>query len=331
MPSTKHLPRSPVYARLTYIDEGKVAGATDGKNWTISVLSQGLADATSTRFFRPSAELAPYISSYYLIEFALAPGDTVTDWLHPEWANIRFSESDHWQIGDGGQFLALPPIVGTGATSHTIPFRVDGPTRIWGVGILPRGWLRLMDDPANTLANTTIACTARSPYAAFAQLREATFSETPDAATEAQRIDHFLLNLLATRAPHEEELRISAIHKSLFDSEINSVGDLAEKMGMSARSLERISLRAFGFPPKLLLRRQRFLRSLSEYLLDTSQAWIKTLDEHYVDQAHFVRDFKQFMGMSPSCYAALPHPVLGSATKARAIAAGAPVQALHRP
>ena len=27
------------------------------------------------------------------------------------------------------------------------------------------------------------------------------------------------------------------------------------------------------------------------------------------DQAHFVRDFKRFMGMSPSRYAALDHPV----------------------
>ena len=81
----------------------------------------------------------------------------------------------------------------------------------------------------------------------------------------------------------------------------------------------------------LLLRRQRFLRSLAQFMLDPSLTWIKTLDWHYVDQAHFVRDFKRFMTMSPSTYAALDHPVLRSAARARAVAAGAAVQALHQP
>lgn len=295
------------------------------------MLKQGLADAISTRFFRPSAELAPYFSSYYLIEFVLSPGETVTDWLHPEWANIRFSENGNWSIGSGGEFHSLPPIVGTGPTSRTIPFRVNGPTRIWGVGILPRGWVRLMDAPANVMADRTVACTPDSPYAPFAELRERTFCKRPDAAAEARRIDRTMQELLAVRPPQLDEPRIGSIHRRLFDSELASVADLAEKIGMSPRSLERICLRAFGFPPKLLLRRQRFLRSLSQYLLDPTQTWIKTLDENYVDQAHFVRDFQKFMGMSPSCYAALEHPVLGSATRTRTITAGAPVQALHRP
>jgi len=186
----------------------------------------------------------------------------------------------------------LAPHNATGPTSHTISFKVDGPTRIWGVGILPRGWLRLIDAPANALANTTMECTASSPYSDFAGLREATFNSTPDPAAEAQRIDNYMRKLLSRRPPHEDEERIQTIHTALFDDRIGSVADLAARIDISARSLERISLRAFGFPPKLLLRRQRFLRSLARFLLDPSLSWIKTLDETYVDQAHFVRDFK---------------------------------------
>ena len=295
------------------------------------MLKQGAAQQISTHFFRPSADVAPYISSFYIIDFALGADEIVTDWLHPEWGNIRFSENDCWFAGTDGRFEPLPPQVGTGPTSHTIPFRIHGPTRIWGVGILPRGWLRLMDAPANSLADLTMGCTQTSPFADFAGLREATFDGTQDPIGEAARINEFLRGLLVKRPPHEDEARIRAIHMALFDSSIRSVADFAAKIELSSRSLERISLRAFGFPPKLLMQRQRFLRSLSQFLLDPSLAWIKTLDENYVDQAHFVRDFKKFMLMSPSTYAALDHPVLISASRNRAATAGAAVQALHRP
>ena len=106
---------------------------------------------------------------------------------------------------------------------------------------------------------------------------------------------------------------------------------MAERLGISSRSLERLSLKAFGFSPKLLLRRQRFLRSLAQFTLDPSLTWIRTLDFHYVDQVHFVRDFRRFMGMSPRSYGALDHPLMRAAVHGRTAAAGAAVQALHRP
>ncbi|MFT4896010.1 MAG: AraC-like DNA-binding protein, partial [Devosia litorisediminis] len=51
---------------------------------------------------------------------------------------------------------------------------------------------------------------------------------------------------------------------------------------------------------------------------------------HYHDQAHFVRDFKRFMTMSPSAYAKRPHPVLIAAAHARMAVAGQASQVLHR-
>jgi methylphosphotriester-DNA--protein-cysteine methyltransferase len=106
---------------------------------------------------------------------------------------------------------------------------------------------------------------------------------------------------------------------------------MAAVAGLPAHTLERTCRRHFGFPPRLLLRRQRFMRSLSQYMLDPSLKWIGAIDSHYHDQAQFVRDFHAFMDMSPSEYAARPHPVLGAVMRARQDAAGAAVQALHRP
>lgn len=296
------------------------------------MLKQPLTDAVRTRFFMPSPALAPYISTYYLTEFAVKPDEVVADWLHPEWANIRMSDTGSWQSAVGGQGLAtLPRMIGTGPTALATHFAVTGPARTWGIGILPRGWLRLVDAPASQLADTTETVCPGARFAAFAPLYDQVFAGAPDPAGEAARIDAFLLDLLERRPAHEDDTRVRAAHAALVDDGVASVGELAERLGISPRSLERLSLRAFGFSPKLLLRRQRFLRSLAQFLLDPSLTWIRTLDCHYVDQAHFVRDFRRFMTMSPSAYAALDHPVLRSAARARAVAAGAAVQALHKP
>ena len=131
-----------------------------------------------------------------------------------------------------------------------------------------------------------------------------------------------------------EASEMPAIHRlntALVDPKIGTVSQLAEEVAMNIRSLERLSKRAFGFSPKLLLRRQRFLRSLSQFMLDPSLKWLNTLDQHYHDQAHFVRDFKRFMGMSPSAYAKLDKPILMAAARARMAIAGQAVQALHDP
>jgi len=109
------------------------------------------------------------------------------------------------------------------------------------------------------------------------------------------------------------------------------IAELVERLGMNIRSLERLSRRAFGFPPKLLIRRQRFLRSLARFMLDPSLKWLGALDYHYHDQSHFVRDFRRFMGMVPSAYARLDKPFMIAAARARMAIAGEAMQGLHRP
>lgn len=293
--------------------------------------SQRIGEAVKVRFFMPSPALAPYITTYYLTEVDIAPDDRIEDWLHPEWANLRFARNDTWEAGIGTEPLRpMPHFTATGPTSLAARFRT-GPTRIWGIGLLPLGWARLVGQAAINLADRTCDGAATPTYAHFAPLLDTLFAGPPDSAAEARRIDSFLLGLLAQRPPTGDEVRIKAAHGALVDLDSGTVCEFAEQIGLSARSLERLSLRAFGFSPKLLLRRQRFLRSLAQFMLDPTLSWIKTLDCQYVDQAHFVRDFKRFMTMSPSAYAALEHPVLGAAAQARSAAAGAAVQVLHRP
>lgn len=282
----------------------------------------------STRFFPLSPALRTYVSTIYLSEVAV-PGDVrVEDYLHPEWANLRFVEGDapRAAIGDG-PLVETPRFIATGPTSKATYFAA-GNMRTWGIGILPMGWAKFIPLPAEELADRMTDGSAHPAFARFAPLLDA-LRKVNDVDAAAALIDAHACALLADAPP--DDPAVLAAHQALVDDEVTSVADLSAKLSLSERSIERLSHRAFGFSPKLLLLRQRFLRSLARFMLDPSMAWIDTMDHHYYDQAQFTRDFQRFMGMSPRDYAAMPKPILGAAAFARAAAAGAPVQGLHRP
>jgi len=281
------------------------------------------------RFHQPPAAMRPYFTTFYITEIDAGEAGQVTDHLHPEWANLRIIEG-----GLPASEIKQEPLVSgmaaiiTGPTSTAVRF-TTGTSRIWGIGLLPLGWAKFVAAPASTFANRLCDPLVEPAFARLRPLAETLFGPVPDEAAEVARIAGHFEALAARKVP--DEARIRAAHEALVDPDVVGVAAMAERAGLPTHTLERICRRHFGFPPSLLLRRQRFMRSLSQYMLDPSLTWIGAIDSHYHDQAQFVREFHRFMGMSPSAYAALPHPVLAGVMRARMVAAGAPVQALHVP
>lgn len=281
-----------------------------------------------TSFFLPSDALRPYVSMIYstLVE---APRDArVEDYLHPEWANLRFFLGKPAISAIGSDTpTESPRFVVTGVTSRGT-FVSLGAGRSWGIGIMPAGWAKFFRAPAVEFADRRVDGMTHPAFAAMAPLF-AKLYESHDVEAAARDIDSHFAAMLADAPP--DDPAIPAILSALLDEENRNVGDLTAHFGMSERSIERLCRRAFGHPPKLLLRRQRFLRSLGPFLLDPRMTWVDTMDYQYFDQAQFTRDFRHFMGMTPRAYAARPKPILSSAAVGRASIAGAPMQALHKP
>ena len=285
--------------------------------------------AIDLTFFLPSERLHPFVTTYYHLRVDPAGGDVVEDWLHPEWANIRLARMDDFTAAIGDEEpAALPDTIVAGPTSKTTRFRV-GAGRSWGIGLLPLGWAQLVGLNASHYVDRLTDAAQDEALARFAGLRKLAFAAPDDLAQEVRAIDAALLAMLDRAQPADG--RIAKVHALLVDENITSVAQLCEGVGMTTRTLERFCKRWFGFSPRVLLARQRFLRCLGRFMLDPSMNWLATLDDHYYDQAHFVRDFRKFMTMSPSEYARLPHPVLMAAARARQEMAGAPMQVLHKP
>ena len=282
------------------------------------------------KFVMPGEALRPYISTYYLTEVRVPGTERIIDWLHPEWANLRLT-SGTMPVGAIGpaERIEAPRFAVVGPTSYATHFAA-GNMRAWGIGLLPLGWAKLLQISAEDYADRTADGETDPAFSELAPLFEFVSGITDTGPEkEVEVIERFFSELIAGK--EDDQSLIQRAHNVLIDPELRTVQEMADRLNITGRTLDRLSRRAFGFPPKLLLRRQRFLRSLADNMLNPSQNWISTLDPHYYDQAHFGRDFQRFMGMSASEYKAKPHPFLNAAVHGRMAAAGAGMQALHDP
>lgn len=276
----------------------------------------------SVRFLLPAAPLRRFITAYYWVDVP-SPCGRVEDLLHPEWANIRFTLAGDWSTRIGGvEYDPAPAAAMFGPTSKAGIVRGRAGT-VLGVGLLPLGWARFVglaaSDLADKVAPLDVLLGPRAGEILHA-LRQA-----PDDRAQADLLDA-LFTTLDTSGPALDPLLVKA-HERLLT--LDTVEAMADALEISTRHLTRLSLRMFGFTPKLLIRRQRFLRTLQTLRERPDAALGPLIDEGYFDQSHFVRDFKLFMGMPPSRYFALPHAMLGPAARERLAALGAAYQGLH--
>jgi AraC-like DNA-binding protein len=280
------------------------------------------------RFYPAPPDLADCFATFYRAEFTISDGGRVSDLLQPEWGNVRFFQDDCPDAASAcGDHVSRARFTATGPSTMAARFEL-GTTRMWGIGFFPLGWAKFCVAPACDLANRIVDGEQHPAFAGFTGLAAGLFDHRGDDRRECERI-LACVRSLNREVPDEE--RIMRVHAALVDPAIGSVTDFVDHSGVGRRTLERLCPRYFGFAPKQLLRRQRFMRSLAQFMLEHGANWSGVLDAHYHDQSQFVRDFRAFMGMSPREYAAREHPILAAFMRERARIWGAAAQTLDRP
>ena len=286
-----------------------------------------LTDASPVSFILPAQPLRRYLSTYHFLDIG-SNGAEHEDFLYPEWASVRFTLRGKAT----GNIIGLDPFKIPAAS-------IKGPTgkaalvrfqdiHVVGIGFLPLGWYRMIGCPADRWADKVSSVDAAPEFALLARL-EREIDGLTDPEQIAALFDHILLQAVGTPDPLEAD--IENIHQAIANPEISNVRDLAEATGITQQRLERLSRRIFGFPPKLLLRRQRFLRTLANVMEHPELKWSDAMDRQYFDQAHFNREFHQFMGMSPGQYLAMPRATSSASNQARAEHVGQLLQLLQVP
>lgn len=252
----------------------------------------------SIRYFAPAPGLRSHLSSYYWFE---ANQSAFSDLMRAEIAQIRFvalgSASNHYRTG---QVRRSNRAQLQGPTTGPVHFEADGPLHVFGVGVLPLGWAALIGEPADRYADDAADLTSIVGPDATRVVDEIAMAR--DDVARVAAADQFFLGLLekAHAVPHWFTRLTDGW---LTGSPNPDVDQLVAESGMSARSVERLAKRIYGASPKTLARKYRALNAAVLLGNGEIETWSDLGPGVFYDQAHFIHEFKEFIGMTPSCFA----------------------------
>ena len=268
-----------------------------------------IAPPATVGVHRPSPALEPYVTFYYFVTTTRP----ITDFLYPEWGNVRLSLDGEWQVAVDGCYDRVPgPSLLFGPTDRR-SLVTASPGRMIGFGLTPIGWHRLIGGDCARMANA-VRPLGDALGIGVESLRAGMIADGDDEAASVRRWETILHGLLASRPPGHP--RVLAVDRALRGTP-DDVRAFARAMALSERSLHRLCLDTFGFAPKRLLRRQRFLRTLGRVRAAVGAPVTPSLGEDYYDLPQFYRDFRDFMGMSARDYFAAPRDLMGPAAAAQ--------------
>lgn len=279
-------------------------------------------------YFPPDPALAGLVSGYHRYAVAPGAGERHEDVFYPGWANIRIQiAGEPWRVRIGEElFDPVPKACLFGPTAHACYSNCGAGTLV-GAGLTPLGWYRLTRIEAAEVADRIVPL--ETVIGGDAAQLAADLAHAADDATIKAIFDAFFRSRLLR--PRRGEDRVAAIHALLAQERHPSVSEAAEQLGLNDRSFNRLANAAFGFRPKLLIRRARFLRSLLALREPSEEPWSARISQTYYDHSHFVRDSHDFLGMTPGEFIRLSKPMNEASTRLRHQILGAPAQALLKP
>ncbi len=257
------------------------------------------------RYFAPAPALRCYISSYYWFQ---SFGSCFADLMRAELPQVRFvlqgRALNHY--GNGVVRISTAAHL-QGPTNGPVRFTASEPLHVFGAGLLPLGWAALVGEAADRLSDDLVdLADVFGPPAR--QAHEELLAATHDRGRVAVA-DRLFTTLLDTARPAPAWF-VQLADDWLTASPAPSVDALVTASGMSARSVERLTGRIYGASPKLLARKYRALGAAVRLGNGEAAGWSDLTDDGlFYDQAHVIREFNQFIGMTPARFLAEAAPV----------------------
>lgn len=253
--------------------------------------------------FRPSVALQTYVENYW---FQVFDGDSTEESpnqvclplgmvqiiVHVNQPECKLLQEESWQ--------SLPHALFAGVYKDAVTWKAKGYTVCFGINFLPENFSRLFRVPAAALFNN---------YTDVHNFSDAAIDEMVDRMYGV--VEPAALISIAECCLQE---RLKKVHyqQSYWQQAAGiirqakgklSIESLCKDLYVSERQLQRSFRDVLGTSPKTYTRIIRF-RNAYRQLRHTRQqeiSWASLSYDHgYADQAHFIRDFKEFSGVSPS-------------------------------
>jgi AraC-like DNA-binding protein len=188
----------------------------------------------------------------------------------------------------------------SGARSDYILIDVLPQSSMIGVHFKPGGLAPFLEMPASELTGQVIELDDLWGGDA-ADLRHRLLEAT-GARARFRVLEEFLLRRTVRPLTHHPAVA-HALGELREDTPVLRVRQVADSLGFSHKHFIELFRAAVGLTPKRFWRVRRFQQTLTGINAGQSVDWAEVaLAAGYYDQAHFVRDFKAFSGLTPSEY-----------------------------
>ncbi|WP_439621073.1 helix-turn-helix domain-containing protein [Hyphomonas sp.] len=247
------------------------------------------------QYFRPNETIRSLVGSYYNLTII----NDLADVMRAEIANVRFIIRGNVHSDLGGTEVKVPAgsAVLCGPTFRWSNVRFEAGTVIFGAAITPLGWSRMLKVSAETYADKLVPLDNLVDSNNRDQIRAVT--QAPDAESRVVAANHLFGSLNDPEISVNERFLMQAT-RWIVDPEPNELDDLLSATDLSARQIERLCKIYFGSAPKRLHRKFRALHSANRLTWKQLTDWRDIATTAYFDQSHFIREFRQFNGRTPS-------------------------------
>lgn len=251
--------------------------------------------------YTPCHELQPFVKCFWTLE-AEASHAIVKQRIVPDGCmELIIHYGDHFrQYFEDGTSIIQPRSFIFGQISSPLEIAPLGVTGIVAARFHPEGLVPFLSIPVATLENKAVE-TSGIFGKKGRSLEEAVLS-AQDNTERVKLIESFLLAALA------EPPAIDTMAKTCVDTIFQCRGQLgieglAGKLKMNRRNMERKLASTVGISPKQLSKLARMQATL-KMLAQNKDGKLTSLayEGGYYDQAHFIKDFKEFTGISPKSF-----------------------------
>ncbi|MCQ4141893.1 DUF6597 domain-containing transcriptional factor [Chryseobacterium sp. EO14] len=248
--------------------------------------------------FEPDQNLTTFIKCYWTLE---SPKEKTAEKqiIVPDGCmEMIFHYGDLYkQYLDNGNSIIQPRCFVIGQLTHPLEIEPTGETGIFSVRFHPEGFLPFTSIPIKAMENTAV-----SLEKLFGKDGQEIGQQVLNANSTSERIklvEIFLLDRL-TDIENIDRIVKSTVETIITANGQLSVDELSKHTKVNRRQLLRKFSSAIGISPKQLSRTVRLQAALKMLLNDQfSNLTNLAYENEYYDQAHFIKEFKEFTGFTP--------------------------------
>lgn len=248
--------------------------------------------------FEPGKDLNAFVKCYWTLE---SPKEE-----HPQRQRIVpdgciemiFHYGDLYKQYTGNkEYIIQPKCFVIGQLTQPLEIEPTGETGIFSVRFHPEGFMPFATIPIKEMDNRAISL--EQLFGNEGTKIESSILNAGTASEKISLIETFLIQRLADTATIDRIVQ-STVETILTANGQLSVVELSKQINISRRQLERKFSSAIGLSPKQLSKTIR-LQATLKMLLNKQFTSLTALayEGEYYDQAHFIRDFKEFTGLTP--------------------------------